>query len=156
MTIFFSETSCKICWASKSNRVSNLRHYWKIARFIPPSGAPEGDLLNVEQAAHVLGVVPGTVHRWLADGFIPGEQVTPGAPWRIRMNDELRARFVEEERDGFVPMKEATKRLGVTRQTVLQRVKRGELEAVHLCRGKQKGLRIRVLDPQDSLFDGLS
>jgi hypothetical protein len=32
-------------------------------------------------------VVPSTVHRWLADGFIPGEQLTPGAPWRIRITD---------------------------------------------------------------------
>jgi len=24
-----------------------------------------------------------------------GEQVTPGAPWQIRITDELRARFVE-------------------------------------------------------------
>jgi excisionase family DNA binding protein len=72
------------------------------------------------------------------------------------MTDALRARFVQEERDGFVPMIEATKRLGVSRQTVLQRVKRGELEAVHLCRGKRKGLRIKVLDPQDGLFDGPS
>ncbi len=139
-----------------ANRVGNLRRYWKIPRFEASAEAPEGKLLNVEQAARVLGVVPGTVHRWLADGFIPGEQVTPGSPWRIRMTDELRERFVEQERDGFVPMIEATKRLGVSRQTVLQRVKRGELEAVHLCRGKRKGLRIKVLDPQDGLFDGPS
>ena len=34
--------------------------------------------------------------------------------------------------------------LGVSRQTVLQRVKRGELEAIHVRRGRGKGLRIRV------------
>jgi hypothetical protein len=33
---------------------------------------------------------------------------------------------------------------GVSRQTVLQRVKRGELAAVHVMRGKQKGLRISI------------
>jgi excisionase family DNA binding protein len=139
-----------------ANRVGNLRRYWKIPRFEAPSESPEGELINIQEAARILGVVPSTVHRWLADGFIPGEQLTPGAPWRIRMTDALRARFVQEERDGFVPMIEATKRLGVSRQTVLQRVKRGELEAVHLCRGKRKGLRIKVLDPQDGLFDGPS
>ena len=139
-----------------ANRVGNLRRYWKIPRFEAPSQPPEGKLINIQEAARILGVVPSTVHRWLADGFIPGEQLTPGAPWRIRMTDELRARVVEEERDGFIPMIEATKRLGVSRQTVLQRVKRGELEAVHLCRGKRKGLRIKVLDPQDGLFEGPS
>jgi hypothetical protein len=36
---------------------------------------------------------------------------------------------VEKAPPGYVPMIEATKLLGVTRQTVLQRVKRGELDA---------------------------
>jgi hypothetical protein len=37
---------------------------------------------------------------------------------------------------------EAMRALGVSRQTVLQRVKRGELEACHVTKGKQKGLRM--------------
>ena len=49
-------------------------------------------------------------------------------------------------------MQEATKRLGVSGQTVLQRVKRGELEAVHVCQGGRKGLRIRVIDDKPDLF----
>ena len=36
-----------------------------------------------------LGVAASTLLRWLNDGFIGGEQVTPGAPWRIRMTQEL-------------------------------------------------------------------
>jgi excisionase family DNA binding protein len=43
-------------------------------------------------------------------------------------------------------MIEATKRLGVSRQTVLQRVKRGELQAIHIRLGRRKGLRIKVTD----------
>ncbi len=50
-------------------------------------------------------------------------------------------------------MQVATKRLGVTRQTVLQRVKRGELEAVHVRRGKKKGLRIKVINDIPDLFN---
>ena len=49
-------------------------------------------------------------------------------------------------------MIEATKQLGVTRQTVLQRVKRGELEAVHIRQGRRKGLQIKVPDRTDDLF----
>ena len=95
-----------------------------------------------------LGVAPSTLHRWLNDGFIAGEQTTPGAPWRIRLTDELRALFVEHAPDGYLPMLEATHALGVSRQTVLQRVKRGELEAVHVRAGRRKGLRIRVPAPR--------
>nr|WP_196232587.1 hypothetical protein [Variovorax paradoxus] len=63
---------------------------------------------------------------------------------------------VEDAPESYVVMQEATKRLGVTRQTVLHRVQRGELDAVLVCRGRQKGLRIKVLDDQPTLFDEAS
>ena len=53
-------------------------------------------------------------------------------------------------------MLEATMKLGVSRQTVLQRVKRGEIEAVHVTRGRQKGLRIKVMASQTELFEETS
>jgi DNA invertase Pin-like site-specific DNA recombinase len=139
-----------------ANRVGNLRRHWQISRFRPPQASPEGQAVTVQKAAEILGVAPSTVHRWLADGFIAGEQTTLGAPWRIRITEELRQRFVEEAPPGYVPMPEATRLLGVSRQTVLQRVKRGELAAVHVRRGKRKGLRIKVLDAQPTLFKELS
>jgi predicted DNA-binding transcriptional regulator AlpA len=139
-----------------ANKISNLRRYWKIPRFDPASVPSDGELVTIQKAARMLGVAPSTVHRWLADGFIAGEQITPGAPWRIRMSKELRARFVEETPEGYVPMREAIKILGVSRQTVLQRVKRGQLPAVHVRRGRRKGIRIKVLDNQTSLFDNPS
>lgn len=139
-----------------ANSVGNLRRYWKVPRYIPPSTPPTGELLTIDKAARVLGVAPSTVHRWLSDGFIAGEQITPGAPWQIRMTEQLRARFVEDAPEGYVPMLEATRILGVSRQTVLQRVKRGDLAAVHVSRGKRKGLRIKALDNQPELFGSSS
>jgi len=139
-----------------ANKIGNLRRYWKIPRFDPSTASQQGELLTVQRAAQILELAPSTLHRWLAEGFIAGEQVTPGAPWRIRVNDEFRARFVEQAPDGYLPMLEATKVLGVSRQTVLQRVKRGELSAVHLRCGKRKGLRIKVLGTQPGLLDNLS
>ena len=108
--------------------------------------------MTVERAAQALGVAPSTLHRWLNDGFIAGEQVTPGAPWRIRLDDELRARFVENVPEGYVTMLKATHLLGVSRQTILQRVKRGELQAVHVSSGRRKGLRIKVPAAHPDLF----
>ena len=101
----------------------------------------------------ILGVATSTVHRWLNDGFIDGEQITPGAPWRIRITEAFRPRFMEEAPLGHVSMFEAMQRLGVTRQTVLQRVKRGELDAIHIRAGRKKALRIKIEDDQPSLFD---
>lgn len=139
-----------------TNRVGNLRRHWQIPCFRAPENPPAEEPVTVQKAAEILSVAPSTVHRWLADGFIAGEQITPGAPWRIRITAELRQRFVEEAPPGYVPMQEATRLLGVSRQTVLQRVKRGELAAVHVHRGKRKGLRITVLEARPTLFNKLS
>ncbi len=134
-------------------RVSSLRQHWNIPRGPRSSPSPEGELLTIRQAAIKIGIAPSTLHRWVNDGFVAAEQLTPNAPWRIRLTDKLLAQFVEDVPEGYVPMQEATKALGVSRQTVLQRVKRGELDAVHVFRGRRKGLRIRLIDEQPDLFD---
>jgi DNA invertase Pin-like site-specific DNA recombinase len=139
-----------------ANQVGSLRRYRNIPRFQPPTKPPVGELASIRQAARILGLNTSTIHRWLADGFIAGEQVTPGAPWQIRITDELRARIVEQAPPEYLPMLEATMKLGVSRQTVLQRVKRGELEAVLVRQGRRKGLRIKVIDAQPNLFATIS
>jgi hypothetical protein len=132
--------------------VGSLRRYRNIPRCEPAVPCPDGELLSITKAAEVLGVAASTLHRWLTAGIIVGEQLTPGAPWRIRMIDELRARFVENAPPGYLPMLEARLRLSVSRQTVLQRVKRGELAAVHVRRGQRKGLRIKAVGEHPDLF----
>ena len=135
------------------SRVSSLRASWKIPCFEPSKEMSEGECMTVERAAQTLGLAPSTLHRWLNDGFIAGEQVTPGAPWRIRVTEELRSLFVENAPEGYVKMFKAMNLLGVSRQTILQRVKRGELKAVHVSRGRAKGIRIQVPAALPDLFD---
>src|SRR6202030_3681323 len=89
----------------------------------------------------------------LNDGIIAGEQLTPGAPWRIRLTDDLRDRVAEEAPDDFLTMYQTMRLLGVSRQTVWQRVKRGEIKALHVRRGRKKGLRLKVIRSQSDLFD---
>jgi len=136
-----------------TSRVASLRRSWKIPCYEPPAIPPDGELLSLQAAADQLGIAASTLLRWLNDGFIGGEQVTPGAPWRIRMTEELKALIVPEVPAGYVTVFQAMRLLGVSRQTIMQRVKRGELSVVHVRRGKQKGLRIRVLDNQPQLFE---
>jgi DNA invertase Pin-like site-specific DNA recombinase len=135
-----------------ANQVGSLRRYRGIPRFQQPATPPDGELVTIRKAAQILGMNTSSIHRWLADGFIAGEQLTPGAPWQIRINDELRSRIVQQAPPEYVPMIVATAKLGVSRQTVLQRVKRGELKAVLVRQGRHKGLRIRVIDQQPQLF----
>jgi len=135
-----------------ASRVQSLRHHWNIACHQPSDQPQEGDLLNVTAAAKQLGIAPSTLLRWLDDGFVAGEQTTPGAPWRIRLTDELRNMLVDDAPEGWVAVQYATRALGVSRQTVLQRVKRGELQAVLTRTGRRKGLRINVPSPTNTLF----
>jgi predicted DNA-binding transcriptional regulator AlpA len=136
-----------------ANRVGNTRRHGHIPRFQPRPDGPAGELLSIQQAAKALNLAPSTLYRWVNDGFVAGEQGTPGAPWQIRLTDDLRRQFGEEAPEGYVVMQAMTTLLGVSRQPVLQRVKRGELEAVHVCRGRRKGLRLKVIDNHPDLFN---
>jgi hypothetical protein len=135
-----------------AGRVQTTRQHYRIACYQPGSDPQEGELLTVTGAAAELGLAPSTLHRWLSDGFIGGEQLTPGAPWRIRMTSDLRALFTSTAPDGWLAMLEATLAYGVTRQPIMQRVKDGKLKAVHVTTGRRKGLRIEPPQPPDGLF----
>jgi DNA invertase Pin-like site-specific DNA recombinase len=135
-----------------ASRVQSLRHHWKIPCYQAGAGPQEGELLTVADAAAELGLAPSTFHRWLNDGFIAGEQLTPAAPWRIRLTPEIRALFVDDAPDGWLAMLEATLTYGLSRQTIMQRVKDGRLRAVHVRTGRRKGLRIEPPKPKDGLF----
>jgi DNA invertase Pin-like site-specific DNA recombinase len=136
--------------------VAGVRAYRHIPRYQSPTDPADGQLVTVTEAARQLGVATSTLHRWLQDGFIAGVQLTPGAPWQIRLTDELRALFTVQPPPGWLTMWAAMKALGVSRQTVLQRVKRGQLRAVHVHRGRQPGLRIEVPATTPDLFAPLS
>jgi DNA invertase Pin-like site-specific DNA recombinase len=137
-----------------ASRVQSLRYHWHIPCHQPDGNgqAPEGELLNVTAAARQLDIAPSTLLRWLNDGFVAGEQVTPGAPWRIRLTDQLRDMLTDTAPGGWVPLGYATQALGISRQTILQKVKRGELRAVLTRTGRRKGLRIELPVPQQGLF----
>lgn len=131
-------------------RVQGARFRARIPAAPPPD--PDSELVTIQTAAAQLGVSTFTIRRWLRDGLLPGEQTTPNAPWRIRLTDEIRARFVPNVPDGFVSLAEAAKRLGVARQTVLHQVQRGERRAIEVTQGRRSGLRIEVPAADLGLF----
>jgi hypothetical protein len=135
-------------------RVRSLRGHHKIPPPTPRTPPPTGtDRVTVAQAARQLGVSTATVHRWLREGFIIGEQATPNAPWQIHITPELRARIRQHTPEGWLPLAEAAAALGLARQTVLHKVQRGELPAIYVPHGKRKGLGIQVIPRQAGLFD---
>ena len=138
-------------------RVQSLR----VSRGIPahrpnetvPTHNDDVVVVTVAEAERLLGVGKVTIYRWLRDGFITGEQLTAGAPWRIKIDQAVRDRIVPTVPNGWLGINEAATTLGIARQTVLHKVQRGELEAVHVNRGRRKGLRINVSSDQAGLFD---
>jgi len=136
-----------------AHNVHGLRTYHKIPAAPVRPTAHDGEMVTIAQAANELGISTATVHRWLREGFIAGQQITPGAPWQIHLTDELRGRVCEHAPDGWLPLAQAANALGVARQTVLHKVQRGELAAVYVHHGKRKGLRIQVKPNQTGLFE---
>jgi hypothetical protein len=139
-------------------RVKSLR----VSRGIPahqtppePVGAHEQDVqvVTVAQAERLLSVGKVTIYRWLAEGFLVGQQLTAGAPWQIRIDQAVRDRLAPKVPDGWLRLGDAARALGMARQTVLHKVQSGELEALHVIQGRRKGLRINVTAQQAGLFD---
>ena len=137
-----------------ANRIKGLRRRQEIpACPRKPQVVAEDEVLSVQQAATAVGVAPTTLLRHLHDGLIEGEQVTPGAPWRVRLSAELREHFSNEPREGYISMFAAMTKLGISRQSVLQKIKRGELEAILVTTGRKKGIRVKVTGAQPTLFE---
>ena len=111
--------------------------------------------MTLGEAQRALGVSGVTLYRWPRQGFIAGTQLTRGGPWHIRVDDELRAKIVPEIPPGWVTLKQAATILGIARQTVLDRVRRGELQAVHVKRGRRSGLAIDIRSTQHKQRDRL-
>ena len=136
------------------DRVGSLRRKHGIMGPTAPVG-PVGDdehMVSIAEAETLLGTSRATLYRWLASGFIRGEQHGPGGPWRIRIDEELRAKITSDAPEGWVGLEQAARRLGVAKQTVLDRIRRGELNAVYANRGQRKGLAIELPLPEDTLF----
>jgi len=140
------------------DRVGSLRRCYGIPHCPDPpanvsSSGHDGVMATVPRAAQIPGVDKTTIYRWLRDGFLTGEQLTPGAPWQIRITPALRGKIRPDVPDGWLPLDRAAKVLGVARQTVLHKVQHGELAAVHVTTGRRKGLRIQVEHDRPGLFE---
>ncbi len=118
-----------------------------------PASCNDEEVVSITRAEKVLGVNRTTIYRWLKQGFIVGEQLTPEGPWHIRITEDLLKRIVPEIPAGWVGLDEAARLLGVARQTVLHKVQRGQLEAVYVNRGRKKGLRINTNQVRVGLFE---
>ena len=107
---------------------------------IPARGKPpdaDSPTVSVAVAAGELGVSVASLYRWISQGLIAAEQDGAGAPLRVRLDAGLRAKFRETVPDGYVPAAEALRELGVSRQTLWSRIRRGSLRSLRVVRGHE-------------------
>ena len=140
-----------------SHRVACLRGRYDIA---PGPGFPSSgeDVYTAQEAARLLGVTVGTVHCWVKEGLLCGAQKSRKSPWQIRVTKEDRRRLTTGDApEGWLSLAAAAEALGVTEQTVLDRLKAGQLEGVRVRVARRFGWRIRVesgpSDDSATLFD---
>jgi len=127
-----------------AHRVSHLRYRYGIVG-TGRAKLQGDDVYTVEQAAQVLKVSRDTVIRWIESGLLRGAQLTPGAPWRVQVSEQDRQRLTAADAPkGWLPLKGAARALGVSQQTVVQRLKSGRLEGVRVRVGQRSSWRIRV------------
>jgi len=125
---------------------------------------PRHGPFTADEAATELGVCMSTIHRWLREGLLAGSQITPGAPWRIVLTDEVRQRLAGGDAPrGWVGLTEAAQQLGLSKQGVAYLVKAGKLPAMRTKVGNRRCWRIDVtsVDSEDctrrsGLFDQLN
>ena len=146
--------------AFSAELVRALRQRHDIPAHVPDNGddGHPPKLLSVGEAAHTFGVHEATLYRWIHAGVVPVAQPdVGGAPLRVPMTEELRARLCETSPEGFVPVAVAMTRLGVSRQSIWNRIKSAELASCHVTHGKARGLYVRLPDEADlPLFQALS
>ena len=148
-------TATGLPWTRARVAILRAQHRIPACQQRPANVTPGGDdvlVVPICTAEKILRVSRHTLYRWLRDGFITGEQMTPGAPWQIRIDQALRDKIRPEVPEGWLTLDAAATALGIARQTVLHKVQRGELQAVHVNQGRRKGLRIQVKHDQPGLF----
>lgn len=142
--------------AFTAHRVANLRKTHGVA---PGPRVPKrGDhVYTAQQAGERLGVDRSTVNRWVQAGILKGDQVAPGARWRIQATEDDVRRLTASDtpKDGMT-LKAAAAARGVSQKTVVQRLKSGQLEGTRVRDGRRSAWRIRLLstscDDQGTLF----
>jgi DNA invertase Pin-like site-specific DNA recombinase len=126
-----------------------------------PAPVPRDDRegpFTADEAARELGVSMHTVHRWLRDGILVGQQATARAPWRILLTEDVRRRLAGGAAPpDWVGLDEAARRLGRPKSTVAHWVKTGKLPAMRTTVGKRECWRIDLSSApcgqQPELFD---
>lgn len=134
-----------------AHNVRHVRLSRKMARSRPAEAQPGQIYMTLTEAQTELGVSRATLHRWLTGGFIVGHQDRHGH-WQVRVDDELKTKITDQLPAGWARIPQAAAALGLSPQTIRDRVARGELDVIHVRNGRLIAQAIR-LPTEAALFD---
>jgi hypothetical protein len=130
---------------TQANVLSLRGHHQIPKRAAPQARDPKEGPFTADEAAVELGVTMGTIHQWLRKGILTGEQVTPGAPWRIVLTDEVRRKLSGGDApEGWVSLGVAAHRLGLSKSHVIYLIRTGRIEAMQTIIRKARRWRINL------------
>ena len=138
-----------------ASRVADIRERAHIPAG-PRRTATSDDGVSIHEAARQLGVCTQTIRRWLPEGLLPAEQTAPHAPWRIKLTDDVRRRFLPEVPASYVRLTDAAARTGLARQTILNQIRSGDRDAIHVTQGQRRGLRVQLHAQEQGLLPATS
>jgi len=127
-----------------ANRVAVMRNNHGIEK--GPLVQRKGEnIYTAREAGELFNVDGSTIIRWVEVGLLKGARTTEGAPWRVQVDpedlDRLRPTEVPE---GWITLKKAASALGISQQTVLQKLNSGMLKGVRVQNGRRCSWRIFV------------
>jgi DNA invertase Pin-like site-specific DNA recombinase len=100
---------------------------------------------TADEAASRLDVHRQTIYLWIRQGLLKADQITAGAPWSVYLDDnDVQRLTAADAPKGWLPLRAASKALGLSSQAVINQVKSGKLDFVYVTRGRVNGLRIRI------------
>jgi hypothetical protein len=136
----------------KAHTIRHIRVTRKMARSRPTDPQPGHLYMSLTRAQTELGVSRASLHRWLTSGFIVGHQDQLGR-WQVRVDDDLKAKITDQLPDGWARIPQAATALGVSTQTIRDRIARGELEVIHVRNGRLIAQAIPLPPQATGLFN---
>ncbi len=121
--------------------VGHIRRTRQLARSLPT--AEPGKYLTLVEAQAELGVSRASLHRWLTSGFITGHQDDKGR-WQVKIDNDLKAKITDQLPPGWARIPQAATALGVSAQTVRDRIARGELDVIQVRNGRHLAQAVRL------------
>ena len=136
-------------------RVRSLRQRHGIGAYRPGQQDASAPLLPVAEAARELKVASSTLYRWIREGLVAVEEPVPGAPRLVCVDAALRSRLCATVPEGYIAAAAARKLWRISRQTLWERTRNGQLEAKTIVRGPQKGLYVKADGSEQPRLPGL-